>query len=314
MTLGDVPGAVADPTVAAGTAPGSISVTWVQLTGAATGGSAITGYDVSIWDSGSQQWNDDEASLGDVINYIDTGLVGGTKHYYRVRARNSEGPGPWSGYENAVATAGPPDAPELTATAIDTKSIRLTWTVPSANGTPGFDGYVLQKWDGSDWEMNGDLLDGAGDTSSTTLYIDGTDAAPLMPGTTYYYRIRTETSPPGVTSELASATTVAGAPDAPVLTRPVADADITSTSVTLRWTAPTSNGGNAIIRYEVERWDTASKQWVSANNAIPNTSTSATISSLQSETRYAFRLRAVNRAPTNNGLGTWSTMIFVTTD
>ena len=71
---------------------GEITVTWVAPM--ETGGSAVTGYDIQIWDAASSQWVD-EASLGDVLTYSDTGLDKGT-YYYRVRARSSEGAGPWS--------------------------------------------------------------------------------------------------------------------------------------------------------------------------------------------------------------------------
>ena len=53
-----------------------------------------------------------------------------------------------------------PDAPVLTATAIGTDAIRLTWTLPAANGHT-IVGYVLQKWNGSDWTTNANLLTGS---------------------------------------------------------------------------------------------------------------------------------------------------------
>ena len=96
-TLGDVPnqvGTVQDPVTAVAIV-GKITVSWDKLTGDATGGSAILGYDVQKWDNTRQQWAD-EASLGDVATYDDTDVAGGATHFYRVRARNSEGPGDWS--------------------------------------------------------------------------------------------------------------------------------------------------------------------------------------------------------------------------
>ena len=86
-----------------------------------------------------------------------------------------------------MTAAGAPDAPMLTATATGRDSIRLTWTVPDANGAT-ITGYELQKWDpraasGLGMTWGGNLLE-TGDT--VTEYVD----TMLMAGTKYYYRIR----------------------------------------------------------------------------------------------------------------------------
>ena len=60
---------------------------------------------------------------------------------------NAMGAGPRSDVVSAVATAGNPDTPTLTATAIDETRIQLTWNVPEDNGTP-ITGYELQRWGG----------------------------------------------------------------------------------------------------------------------------------------------------------------------
>jgi hypothetical protein len=290
-----------------------ITVGWTKLIDAATGGSAITGYDVQIWDSAGRRWVD-EASLGDVDEYVDTDVAGGATHYYRVRARNSEGPGDWSPYNSnsSEVPAAVPDIPVVTATTIDTNSIRLTWTEPADNGA-GIESYTLQRWGTptpNQWPTTEttDLRDTA---TADRLYID----LDLAAGTTFYYRVRATNSAGSSTwSVLAQATTVADAPDAPTITTPTADADITATSITLRWTPSMVTGGSAIIRFELEMWDTVSRSWVNVNNAISNTSRSITLSNLAPETMYIYRLRAVNRAPTNNGLGDWSTIHFVDTE
>ena len=127
---------------------GSITVTWNQP--ALTGGSDITSYDVSIWDNANRRWVD-EANVAAVdgkttdYTYVDRGLARGTTYYYRVRARNSQGAGPYTAYKPGPVPVAVPDAPELTVTPIGTGSIRLTWNVPADNGTPIL-GYVLERW------------------------------------------------------------------------------------------------------------------------------------------------------------------------
>ena len=154
-TLGDTPDAVVLPTVAPSGSAGDVSVMWEKLTGAKTGGSAITEYDIQIWDSANQRWMDEASEAADtgtdaMQTYTDKALPGGSTQYYRVRARNSEGPGPWSAYasNSSPVPARAPDTPVLTATATGTNSVRLTWPMPNANGTElnTFSGYVLTRW------------------------------------------------------------------------------------------------------------------------------------------------------------------------
>ena len=77
--------------------------------------------------------------------------------------------------------------------------------------------------------------------------------------------------------------------------------------------APESDGGNDIIRYELERWNTGTSSWVTVTSAVPANRTAYKATGLTEGTRYIYRLRAVNRAPTNNGLGLWSTMASAST-
>ena len=74
-------------------------------------------------------------TAGTATAYEDTGLEAGEAYYYSIRAHNDAGAGAWSDLGFAVAAASNPEAPSLTATAIGTTSIRLSWTVPEDNGT-----------------------------------------------------------------------------------------------------------------------------------------------------------------------------------
>ena len=95
-----------------------------------------------------------------IVSYADEGLDGGTRYYYILRAKNSQGNGPWASYKSAETGEDDPDAPVLTATATGIMEIRLTWTVPNDNGMV-ITGYVLQRWnDAADTPTwTGDLLD-----------------------------------------------------------------------------------------------------------------------------------------------------------
>ena len=303
-------GGAGPPTVTApagaGITASSLTFTWAAPT--QTGGTAITGYTVQIYDRASSMWID-EATLGNVLTYTDMNLVAGTKYYYRVRAMNGQVGGQWSAYVSGTTTAGSPDAPVLTATATGMTTIRLTWNVPAYNGATVTE-YVLQKWDASAtppaWDTATNLL---GTTASATIGLTLHVDAGLMPGTTYYYRIRVmpQTGEAGW-STIKSATTVAGAPGRPTLT---AEAD-GQNAVDLSWTAAMANG-SAIVRYELQVWDKDNSMWDTVRSDLPSTRTTYKHSGLTAETRYVYRVRGVNSAADNNGFGKWSVITFATT-
>ena len=312
-----LPGNVPEAPVmeATGTTAVSITVNWVLVPAAENGGSAITGYEVYKW-TGSQWVSEATRGAADE-EYVDTGLTGGTKHYYIVRAVNSNGPGKWSSYASGTTTPAAADAPVLTATVRGTNSIQLSWTVPELNGA-AHTGYTLARWDGNSYEAI-EILTLA---VTTTLYVDEGDlgdnsnpadqdynpvldaAGALKPGTQYWYRIQTASVPASTAfSNVASATTVKGVPSRPTLTDP----DITHDSITLKWTAPESDGGDAIIHYEVQLWDSVNHRW-DRIRLVAAAHLTYEHDNLTPETRYVYRVRAQNRAPANSGFGAWSTI------
>ena len=180
--------------------------------------------------------------------------------------------------------------------------------MPAANGDT-IVGYVLEKWDGTDWETNGNLLGTTGQPDTNrTIFVD----SGLEPGTEYWYRIRTDaTEADSANSVGKSARTFSGAPDRPVLTATADGHD----AIKLSWTVPETNGSD-IIRYDIDVWDADTKTW----GAVPGfaggvtaTVTSVRQGGLTAETRYIYRVRAVNRASMNSGLGSWSTLAHATT-
>ena len=286
----------------------------------ATGGSSIIGYDVARWNPSSQMW-DIIAELDDVTTYPDTGLANGATYYYRLRARNSEGPGGWSGYHSATIDPGVPDEPVLAGEALDPLSIRLTWVAPDNDGGSPITDYSLHRWDplggsdnNGDW-TTADLLGTA--PTLVTLHVDDTDsAAPLAdvpavaPGKTYYYRMTaTNTRGPSGYSAVLTVTTDAAAPARVMDLAAATDGD---DAIDLTWKAAEPNG-SAVIRYELQVWNKVAAQWDDVNTAIGSTRTSYKHTGLDADTGYAYRIRAVNRAP-GGGLGAYSTMAFGRTD
>ena len=82
------------------------------------------------------------------LTYPHTGLPGGTRYVYRVRAINSAGESPWTVPDAAAAdstVARDPDAPMLTASAVSESEIVLEWNKPNGNGSDVTD-YEIQQW------------------------------------------------------------------------------------------------------------------------------------------------------------------------
>ncbi|MCY3904511.1 MAG: fibronectin type III domain-containing protein [Caldilineaceae bacterium] len=299
-THGDAPGRPTALAVAPASTT-SLTLTWTAPT--ETGGSDITGFEVQIRSGG--RWVDEATPT--TATYTDTGLAVGTKYYYRVRAVNSQGGGLWSAYASGTTTAANPDAPVLMAAAASMTTIRLTWTVPNDNGvTGGITGYELQRFGASGWDSTNLLGTDAAATIGLTLFVD----SGLDPGKTYHYRIRAtpQTGDNDGWSASDSATTVAGAPDRPTMVTATADGQ---NAVDLTWQAP-ANNGSAIVRYVLERYTTETR-WVVVRHDLPSTRTSYKDTNLDADTRYVYRIRAVNRAEHNNGMGKYSTIVFVTT-
>ncbi len=298
-THGDTPGR---PTINSVTAASDSSLTIAWTAPTITGGSDITGYEIWTW-NGSSWVSRATVGVPDPLSYADMNLDAGTKYYYIVAAVNSQGRGLWSAYASGTTTAGTPDAPVLTATATGMTTVRLTWTVPDDNGiSGGITGYELQRWDSgaspAAWGTD-NLL---GTDTDRTLFVDtGRDA-----GMTYYYRIRATAGTAGAWSVIKSATTVAGAPDRPTVT---ATPD-GQNAIDLSWTEPEDNGSD-IVRYELQRWEAG--MWSTIRNDLPSTRTTYKDTGRMADTRYVYRIRAVNRAADNNGMGKWSTIVSAST-
>jgi titin len=66
-------------------------------------GSPISEYQIDRWDSVDRQWIPVKRELpASVKTYTDTGLDAGTRYFYRVRAVNAGGEGPWSTLTSAM--------------------------------------------------------------------------------------------------------------------------------------------------------------------------------------------------------------------
>ena len=81
------------PTLSIGALDRALYVSWASPA-TPTGGSSIIRFELQIWDSANRRWVDEVSTSSTA--YLDSGLTNGKKYFYRVRAVNAIGDGPWS--------------------------------------------------------------------------------------------------------------------------------------------------------------------------------------------------------------------------
>lgn len=262
------------------------------------GGAAITGYNVRQATSASGPWTDGPAGCAANVNGLTctaTGLTNDTEYYFQVRAVNSEGAGAYSNTANVVPevpdTA--PSAPQNVAVTAGNAEATVTWEPPASNGGSPISGYRVERKTGpdGDWIRNGKGCKGA----ITKLNCTFTD---LWNGTEYFFRVQAFNSvDEGPYGDVVSATPEAPAPEAPG--KPTALTAVDGNQhVTLSWAPPESDGGSAIVGYNVQRatdpagpWEVDPDGCVGTMNKLTCTATELT-----NGVEYFFKVRAVNEA------------------
>ena len=286
-----LPGAATGLTATSGS--GSVILSWSAPIN--NGGAAITGYMVESSQDGGTTWTTEIANTGSSAGYASvTNLTAGQPYDFRVSAINAAGTG--------AASASATGTPVLTSSVVLSGStgngqVTLTWTAPT-DVTPT--SYVVEKsTDGITW-TSAMTNPGASDTTGT--------ATGLTNGTMYFFRIQVITSG-GPASSYSNYVSLIprGAPG--TVTGLATSAG--DTQVTLRWTAPSSDGGTAITGYKVES-STNGTTWTVVTTSTGNQAVSYTVTGLTNATTYTFRVSAINVAGTGTASATATGTPFTT--
>src|SRR2546426_932858 len=279
--------APSSPTGLAATAVSSSQISLSWSVPADNGGSPLTGYKVERSTDGGTTWTILVANTGSAATaYSDTGLTHTTTYTYRVSAINSVGTSSTSSTAPATTLAVAPSTPTgLTATTVSASQISLSWSAPADNGGSAISGYKVERSTdgGTTWST---IVPNSG--SASTAYSD----TGLAHGVTYAYKVSAVnsvgTSSP---SNTASATTLAVAPSTPT---GLTATTVSSSQVSLTWTAPADNGGSAVTGYNIER---STNGGSTLSTLVANTGSTATTYSdtrLTHTTTYAYRGSAIN--------------------
>ena len=241
-----------------------VMLSWVQP----SGGAEVTGYEYEQDVSG--RWISTGST--DTTTTV-TGLTNGQPYTFRVRAVNSAGRSAASTASASVIPATVPGAPASLGVTGGDREVELSWTAPASNGGDTITGYEYEQSGSGTW-----ISTGGTDTTYTVFN--------LTNGQPYRFRVRALNSVgEGAASAASANVTPATAPDAPANL----GATVSDQQVVLIWTAPASNGGATILRYEYEL--DFSGTWTSTGG----TATSDTVTGLTNGQSYTFRVRAVNR-------------------
>jgi chitodextrinase len=184
----------------------------------------------------------------------------------------------------------PPTAPSgLTASAVSSSQINLSWTASTDN--VGVTGYKVERCQGASCTTFAQIA-----TPTATTYSD----TGLAASTSYSYRVRATDAAgnlSGYSSVASAATNPAGDMTPPSAPSNLQTSGIGATIVSLTWTASTDNVG--VTGYKLERCQGVS---CSTFAQIGTPSTNAyTDSGLTASTSYSYRVRATDAAGNLSG-------------
>ncbi|MBU6276079.1 MAG: fibronectin type III domain-containing protein, partial [Planctomycetes bacterium] len=248
------------------------------------GGSPFTDYliEYRVATAGSTSWTPFTRAPSTATSAVVTPLVNGVGYAFRVTAINAAGPGTPSTPTGTLTPVTVPGAPTgVVATGGDGQA-QLSWAPPASNGGSPITDYVVEYKRLSDATWTTFTR-----APSTT---PGATVTGLTNGFNYEFRVTARNAQGlGTPSAKSNGVTVRGLPGAPT--------GVTGTSgdgqVTVRWTAPVSNGGSPVTDYVVEYRRLRDSFWTPFVRPA-STATSAVVTGLSNGTNYAFRVTARN--------------------
>lgn len=255
------------------------TATWTAATGATTYQLDVTANDFTTMVTGFNN-----LSVSGTSKAI-TGLTAGTTYQYRLRSVNGSGT---SGNSNTVSTVTLPAAP----TANNSSAITSTGFTASWSTVTGASDYRI------DVSTSNTFSSFAGTYNNLTVSGTSLAVTGLVPGTTYYYRVRASNASGSSTSS--SAITTLLKPAAPNAT---ASTSVSVSGFTANWDAIAGVTG---YKLDVSLNDFVSN--VSGYGDLSVAGTSQAITGLVAGTTYKFRVRALNATGASDNSNTVTTV------
>ena len=231
------------------------------------GGSSIASYTVTASPGGRTCTTSDGSTLTCTV----TGLTNGDSYTFTVVATNGVGAGAASDPSFAVIPITHPDAPTNVSGTAGIGQVTVSWTTPNSGGSP-ITGYTVTASPGG-----ATCATVTGDT--TSCIVNG-----LASGASYTFTVTATnsagTSVPSSASSVVVTLAVPGVPTSVVATAGDGQA-------TVRWTAPTSDGGTPVTGYSVQALP-------GGQTCATTGSTSCTITGLRNGVSSTFEVSATN--------------------
>ncbi|MGB8854157.1 MAG: fibronectin type III domain-containing protein [Pirellulales bacterium] len=268
---------------------GDARVTLSWMTPAGNGGSAITGYVIERTVNGATTTQ----TVGVVNTATLTGLTNGTSYTYRVAAITGYGTGDFSTAVNLTPITTPPAPTNLAAQASD-RTITLSWAAPVSTGGAPVTGYTVEYTLGSSTVTV--------DAGAATSYV----ISGLANGTAYQLTFRVKArneAGDGPYSQALATTTVI--PQAPAAAPTRLTARVSTSTVTLAWTAPRVAAGQRIVGYDIDGSRDGGATWSPAGSSTAATA-SVTVPVLGVSYVFRVRARTVAGTSTTSVPGVWS--------
>ncbi len=265
------------PTITSATAGnGQITVAWTAPS--FNGGSAVTGYRATAYDSGLNVIS--TCTTSGALTCVITGLTNGTTYTVSVQAINVNGSGTASTTLSATPSTKPTAPVNVTAIPSNGAAI-VSWTVPSSDGGSPILSYTVTAYSG----VNAMTTCTTPDGTTLTCTVTG-----LSNGTPYTFKVVATNANGSSPASLASspATTPTGNPGAPTAVQSIAG----NGQLTASWTAPVATGGSPITFYTA----TAYNGNVSAATCQTSDGSTLTcvITGLSNGTAYTVKVTATN--------------------
>lgn len=252
-----------------------VALTW---TIPSNGGSAITTF--RIYRGTSSGAASFLASTGSGANtsFVARGLTNGQPYFFNVTAVNDVGESATSA-EVTATPAGVPSAPQGVGAVKGNALVTLSWSAPASNGGSPVTTYHIYR--GTSTGSTTWLATTGG--TNTSFVVNG-----LTNGQVYFFNVTAANA----VGQGASSAEVSATPS----TVPQPPEGVAATAgngaVTLTWSAPTSNGGSAILQYDIYRGTSSGAATFYASAGSSNTS--FIVSPLTNGQPYFFNLTAVN--------------------
>ncbi|MGA1362414.1 MAG: S8 family serine peptidase [Ilumatobacteraceae bacterium] len=211
-----------------------------------------------------------------------TGLTGNLVHTFRVSAVNSVGTGlPSNEYTVTPTSYTAPSAPRNLSASPRLLGAYVAWSTPADSGGGAISGYLV------DWTVD------SGVTWSPTVRTESWQRAVsltgLTAGTVHTVRVRA-VSEHG-TGDAASTSVTPTAPTAPAAPR-LSYVSPGYNTLSVYWSAPSSNGGSAVTGYVVEHSTNGGGTW--ARSSVAANIRMLQLTGLTGGTVHSVRVRAVN--------------------